>query len=93
MERIRELVGGLIHVHSWLRPELYNELVGGANESAHITGCAVDFHASNMNCDKVRERLEKHLIPLGIRMEKNPGSSWVHIDIRPPGPSGRFFSP
>ena len=43
MEQVRSLLNQPIHVDSWFRcPEL-NEKVGGAKDSAHMQGYAVDF--------------------------------------------------
>jgi hypothetical protein len=106
MDKIRELLGKPIKVHVWIRPskvncpsspfngEDYNAKVKGAPKSTHITGEAVDWSCPGMSCDDVRTKLISCLDELGVRMEDLPGSSWVHIDIRKPGPSGhRFFIP
>lgn len=43
MEKVREIIGAPITVNSWFRcPEL-NAAVGGAKNSDHMIGCAVDF--------------------------------------------------
>lgn len=94
MDLIRELLGSKpIKIHSWLRPDKYNELVGGAIQSMHRLGGAVDFSPSAISCDEARSRLEPKLHELKIRMEDNPGSSWVHVDIREPLAGKRFFLP
>lgn len=93
MEQIRGIFGQPITVHSWYRPPIYNREIGGAGRSAHMEGIAVDFSVYGFSCDYVRSHLLPHLDGLNIRMEKKPGSDWVHVDSRDPGPSGRYFVP
>lgn len=93
LQQIRDYFGMPINVTSWLRPPLYNELIGGAKNSLHTLGCAVDFTVDNVHCDEVRGRLVKMLDDLKIRMENKPQSNWVHIDLGTPGKTGRFFLP
>ncbi|RTL05211.1 hypothetical protein EKK58_08670 [Candidatus Dependentiae bacterium] len=79
---------------SWLRARPYNVLIGGAKESAHITGEAVDFIVEGAESWRVRERLSTELDNLKIRMERLPkNANWIHIDIKDPGLSGRYFNP
>lgn len=93
MQMIRDEFGRPIKVHSWYRPKKYNEMIKGSEKSAHIDGLAVDFSVEGLDCDEVRERLEPKLEEWKIRMERMPGANWVHIDVREPGPSGRYFKP
>ncbi len=83
-----------IIIKSWYRPSFYNDMVKGSPLSPHISGEAVDFNILTYSCDEVRKGLESELERLQIRCERLPeGSPWVHIDLRPPGPGGRFFTP
>jgi hypothetical protein len=103
MDQVRAIVGKPIKVHVWIRPlaahcpinphdgENYNALVGGATHSAHTLGLAVDFDCGE-DCDATRETLAPLLEQLGVRMEKNPRGSWVHLDLMPPNPN-RYFIP
>ena len=96
MDTIREYFNSPIHVHVAYRPLAYNALVGGAKNSAHIAGLAVDFDIAGVSCDDARQRIldARLLDSLGLRMEKNPGSSWVHLDAREILPGGnRYFQP
>jgi len=95
MEKIRSLCGDRpinTHDHSVYRPYIYNKYIKGATKSYHVRGMACDFDVKGLSCDLVREKLEPHLIDLGIRMENKPGSSWVHID-RGEVIKNRFFKP
>jgi len=94
MEKIRELLGNKpITVTSGFRPKLYNKKIGGAEFSAHMKGLACDFQHSDLKAMIVRERLYPHLEDLKIRMENLPSANWVHIDLKEPGFSGRYFMP
>jgi len=93
LDTIRKYLNQPIHVTSGLRPSKYNELIGGARHSAHKLGQALDFQVRKIKCDRVRELLEPNLDDWNIRMEKKPGSNWIHIDSREPGQSGRYFIP
>jgi uncharacterized protein YcbK (DUF882 family) len=95
METIRAFFGNQpINVTSWIRPPAYNVLIGGAPQSAHMDGQAVDFQITGMNCDDMRAKLLPMLATWNICMENKPGADWVHIDTKPPRPStGRYFIP
>ena len=93
VEEVRHYLDEPMYVTSGLRPPLYNEMIGGARMSAHKIGMAMDFACKKIKADRIRELLEPVLDDFNIRMEKNKGSNWVHIDIREPGSSGRYFNP
>lgn len=94
LELIRGYLGRPIHVTSWYRPGVYNRKIGGAKNSAHLYGMAVDFQVGGMNADMIRAMLRPKLETLKIRMENLPYSTWTHIDTREPSEvGGRFFRP
>lgn len=80
LQGIRDYFGKPINVKSWLRPQLYNELIGGSGNSYHVKGSACDFVVEGLSCDEVREKLEPRLEELKIRMERDDGKERVHID-------------
>lgn len=97
MEKVREFVNAPIYVHCAYRPKMYNALVKGAKNSAHLTGQAVDFDVHGRDCFGVRSELlmALKLEELDLRMENNgQDANWVHLDTRgvPPG-GNRFFIP
>lgn len=93
-ERIREDLGNkAMIITSWLRIQAYNEAIGGARDSAHLYGQAIDFVVPGMKADDVREALLPRLEKYDLRMEKLPGSNWVHIDTRPLTGDRRYFIP
>jgi uncharacterized protein YcbK (DUF882 family) len=110
MDAVREYFGRPINVHVCWRPPAYNKLVGGAKKSAHLAmvdyagnplapeaiEAAIDFDVEGLSCDEARQMIldDDMLETWGLRMENNPGSSWVHLDCREPLPGhSRFFSP
>jgi uncharacterized protein YcbK (DUF882 family) len=98
IDLVREYFASSMIVHVCYRPKEYNELVGGAKNSAHLAllpgEAAIDFHVSGMACDDAREKIMKDnkLEDWKLRMEKMPGSNWVHLDSRKPTLS-RYFIP
>lgn len=93
MDSVRNLFGKPIVVHVSFRSKSYNKEIGGAQNSSHIQGMAVDFHVQGMDCDMARLAIVPKLEEWGMRCENLKGSSWVHLDIRDPGPGGRYFIP
>lgn len=97
MDKVREFIGKPIHVHCAYRPEAYNKLVGGSKASAHmcLNGlAAVDWSVKGIPCETIRQQLIPKLEEFGIRLENNgPDGNWLHVDLRKPGPGGRYFKP
>lgn len=94
MDIIRDHFGMPIIVHCSYRPPAYNKQIGGAANSPHMQGKAVDWHLSGSTCDAVRKNiLDNNLLEtLDMRMENLPGSGWVHTDISSVI-ANRFFKP
>lgn len=96
LEQIRTHFKSPVIIHVAYRPEGYNRAIKGSLKSAHIEGKAVDFHIAKLDCDKARkEIIESGLLEkLNMRMERNDGSNWIHLDIREVTPGGnRYFYP
>jgi hypothetical protein len=92
LEEIRDILGCPMNVHSMFRSVQYNK-----DQNLHPT---LDVHSMSIACDfdcepimtitQVKNKLRPSLEALDIRMERDT-STWVHVDIREPGPSGREF--
>jgi hypothetical protein len=91
-ERVRTLLDDCpMNVTSFYRPKSYAALVGSTENSPHCFGLAVDFTTlPEMPIEEAKAILRPHLAWLGCRMEFGT-KTWIHIDRRDPGPSGREF--
>ena len=93
LDWIRAYFSKPIYVTSGFRPEIYNQVIGGAPSSYHKKGLALYFVVEGLHANDVRKQLEPLLEHLGIRMEKLRNASWTHIDLGKPGITGRYFIP
>lgn len=82
MERIRDYLGNYpVRVHSWYRCEALNRAVGGAKESAHLQGHAVDFSVQKFGTPRqVALMLELMIRDFKIdQLILEP--AWVHVSF------------
>jgi hypothetical protein len=93
MEEIRTFLGCPINVHCMFRSQKYNqEVVKAIPNDVHAQFLAVDLDCSpHMTIQEVKDKMEPVLEKFNIRMEKGT-TTWVHLDLRAPGPSGRYFT-
>jgi hypothetical protein len=99
MDQVRDWFAAPLNIHVWLRPPAYNELIGGAAHSAHLEGIATDFDVTGLACPFAVDRILQAgmLDKWGMRLEDNAVNgnpvTWLHLDGRAPGESGRYFVP
>ena len=92
LEVLRERAGTPIIINSGYRSPQLNRKIGGAPNSNHLTGCAVDIRGENMEqliryaailldyADKTNQEFDELLI------ERNRyGAIWLHFAVRPSG--------
>jgi hypothetical protein len=80
MEEIRHLYGDKpIKINSWYRDPATNAAVGGASQSRHLSGDAVDFVVPGVSCFDVYARLDSWW---GNRGGLASSSVFTHIDTR-----------
>ena len=78
LDKIRAEFGDRpIRVSSWLRPPAVNRAVGGAVNSQHLLGWAVDFTIDGYNSSQVAARLTKHWAG-GL----GDSDKFTHLDLR-----------
>ena len=81
MEVLRKDIDYPMSVNSWYRSPVVNTLVGGAKNSDHMTGCAVDFICPRfgsplMICKRIMQVKEKFGFKQLILEH-----TWVHISF------------
>ena len=76
LEVYREFLNCPIQITSGWRSEKYNKSIGGASQSTHIDGLAIDFIPQGQQISKVYEMLDK------IHMGGLECADWIHIDLR-----------
>ncbi len=88
MQATRDVVGGPIHVTSWIRCPQHNARVGGAPRSTHVPqfwgglNKAVDFSSRLMGVNELAIVAGRFLGPKGgISAYESRG--FVHVDVRP----------
>ena len=92
LERLRSKRNEPIIINSGYRSPAVNKAVGGAPNSNHLTGCAVDIHVSGME-QLIRYAAilldisdERHEDFDELLMERNAkGTYWLHFAVRPEG--------
>lgn len=88
LETVRAALGGhVMHVTSGCRCPEHNRRVGGAPESYHVRGMAVDFVLRGLSLVETRRRVDK-LWGEGKIGGFGRYDSWIHIDR---GPGGRTW--
>lgn len=81
MEEVIELLGYIPHVDSWYRCPKLNSVVGGAKNSAHMEGFAVDFVCPEFGTPiQIVEALEHSGITFDQLIQEG---RWVHISFAP----------
>lgn len=83
LERVRERLGNrVLHVNSWCRCPVHNKAIGGAPESYHLKGMAVDIVARGLTAHQTWEEC------FSLQLEGLIGglgkyASFVHVDRGP----------
>ena len=80
MEAVRKLLGVPIHINSGYRSPEVNKAVGGAKNSQHMTGEAVDFIAPGFgSVATIIERIKSSGLVFDQLIDEY--GSWVHISF------------
>lgn len=79
MQEIRDRFGKLIFINSWYRDPATNQRIGGASQSRHMRGDAVDFRVQDIPPPAVYAALDSWW---GNRGGLASSSVFTHIDMR-----------
>lgn len=94
VNKFRDAYGIPMIVTSGWRPKAYNKSIGGATNSNHCKGLAVDFSDSDKLLAKYCHDNEKLLNDCGIYCEDTDSTTnWVHMQCVAPKSGKRFFKP
>lgn len=92
----RDILGHPIIITSGYRSPGLNSAIGGAKNSAHIHGLAIDFRAPTFGTTRqIVAHLTKELKKRGIKYDQiileypNSTGSWVHLGYKHPSGSQR----
>lgn len=86
MEEIRTLLGDQpVRVNSWFRCPAHNTRIGGASDSQHLHGRAVDFTVKNLEPRQVAKRLRGFLGGGDLIGGLGSYPGFTHADNRPDG--------
>ena len=92
MDEVRETIGVPINVNCTFRSVKYNqEVLHSLPNDVHAKGMAIDFDCnSKLTIEQTKEKVRPLLAKLNIRMEGGT-TTWIHLDTKAVGPSGREF--
>lgn len=83
MDPLREFIKKPITINSWYRSLEYNKQVGGAKNSQHTTGEAIDFVVKGMTIEEIYASIIKMKITFDqLILEYGNGTTWVHISLK-----------
>ena len=91
LEKLRKIIGKPIIINSGYRTEEYNKKVGGAKDSQHCLGNAIDFHIDGLSSTQIYDILEKNNFLGKVFTGIGLYDGWVHVDVRP-NPNSRGYS-
>jgi hypothetical protein len=78
-QRIRDRYGRPMRIHSGFRDRATNKAVGGASQSLHVQGGAIDFSIAGLRCKDIYDDLNP---TWGAGLAYSPRAHFVHIDCR-----------
>ena len=81
LDKIREIYGKPIIISSGYRCKQLNDLVGGAPNSQHLSGFAVDIQYDLNLIEAIKKY--GHFDQLILEQKKRSKTKWLHISFKP----------
>lgn len=84
LEETRELLQVPIYVNSWFRSKSLNNVIGGAKNSFHLLGLAVDFESPGVSNQKLFQKIVESDLPYDQAIaeffsDSDPSAGWIHL--------------
>ncbi len=79
LEPLRTSLGQAVVITSGWRPKWLNTMIGGAQNSAHLTGRAADIHVQGMAAIDLARFIQRQRIPVDKCL--NEFQQWVHVQV------------
>lgn len=83
LQPLRDKLGRPVIVTSGYRSPAVNTAIGGARNSAHMSGLAADIHVPGMSFAELMKRI--HTMGLPVDQVIDEFGSWVHVAVAPKG--------
>ena len=87
LERVRNILGSSLLIHSGFRSPKVNAAVGGSSTSSHLEGYAADFVCPGFGTPKeVCQALKDGAVPFDQLIQEGGGPNgggWVHFSVDP----------
>jgi zinc D-Ala-D-Ala carboxypeptidase len=85
LEPVRAALGP-VFISSGYRPAWLNDMIGGAPNSQHMTGCAADINVSGLSPLELAQKIRAmRLAPLNQLILEFPPNGWVHLSVAESG--------
>jgi len=84
IQKVREYLRVPLRVNSWYRCSELNRAVGGATNSAHLKGFAIDFLPLGRKIEEVFKAIAESDLEFDQLILEHSGSTyWIHISFDP----------
>jgi uncharacterized protein YcbK (DUF882 family) len=78
-QELRDLIGKPLEINSWYRCPNRNKFVGGARNSVHMAGNAVDLHVASLTREEIQSILD-YCHSRRITAVHSERGKFIHVD-------------